>query len=129
MTIEEIIKVWDFLNDNKKKVLKVLIPELKEESEDERLRKELTEFLKRASGGFLDATTQCKTFGKWLAWLEKQGHIDNLKNNRHKWSEEDSIRLQRIIDFLWKNRKGDTDTIFQQEQDIAWLKSLKQRLK
>ena len=41
------------------------------------------------------------------------------------WSEEDSKRLQRIIDFLWYNRKGDTDTIYQQEQDIAWLKSLR----
>jgi hypothetical protein len=44
------------------------------------------------------------------------------------WSEEDSARLQRIIDFLWYNRKGDTDTIYQQEQDIDWLKSLKQRI-
>ena len=42
-----------------------------------------------------------------------------------KWSEEDSKRLQRIIDFLWYNRKGDTDTIYQQEQDIDWLKSLR----
>lgn len=44
---------------------------------------------------------------------------------KREWSEEDSIRLQRIIDFLWYNRKGDTDTIYQQEQDIDWLKSLK----
>ena len=44
------------------------------------------------------------------------------------WSEEDSARLQRIIDFLWYNRKGDTDTIYQQEQDIDWLKSLKDRI-
>lgn len=44
------------------------------------------------------------------------------------WSEEDSIRLQRIIDFLWHNRKGDTDGIYQQEQDIDWLKSLKDRI-
>lgn len=41
------------------------------------------------------------------------------------WSEEDNVRLQRIIDFLWYNRKGDTDTIYQQEQDIDWLKSLR----
>ena len=30
-----------------------------------------------------------------------------------------------IIDFLWKNRKGDTDGIYQQEQDIKWLRTLK----
>jgi hypothetical protein len=44
-----------------------------EMSEDERIRKEITKFLKKASGGFLDTTTQCKTFGKWAAWVEKQG--------------------------------------------------------
>ncbi len=47
--------------------------ELKEkETEDERIRKELTEFLKSASGGFLNSAIQCETFGEWLAWLEKQ---------------------------------------------------------
>ena len=295
-----------------KKWLWAIFPELKED-EDERLRKELTEFLKKASGGFLDTSTQCKTFGKWLAWLEKQGNkeepqahetesdevitnsegeeyevvidprfhkgewiaseesvwqVDEVRTENyllisgdegilfaeeiakidsefHLWTIKDAkdgdilasvddderhpfiykgcldpnhpdspvaycgidskgdfcvggkkfnnwwtdvkvcpatkeqcdflfqkmkeagyewdsenkvlnkivqksikeeaekvlsdnasqneentttVRLQRIIDFLWKNRKGDTDTIFQQEQDIAWLKSLKQRL-
>ena len=41
------------------------------------------------------------------------------------WSEEDKIRLDRICKTLWKNRKGDTDEIYQQEQDINWLKSLR----
>ena len=41
------------------------------------------------------------------------------------WSEEDEKRLDRICKTLWKNRKGDTDEIYQQEQDINWLKSLK----
>ena len=53
--------------------------------------------------------------------------VNSIKCNSA-WSEEDSVRLQRIIDFLWHNRKGDTDTIYQQEQDIDWLKSLKQRI-
>ena len=43
------------------------------------------------------------------------------------WSEEDEHRINRISDFIWKNRKGDTDEIYQQEQDVDWLKSLKQR--
>ena len=54
--------------------LENIFPELKEkESEDERIRKELTEFLKSASGGFLNSAIQCETFGEWLTWLEKQG--------------------------------------------------------
>lgn len=39
------------------------------------------------------------------------------------WSEEDEYRINRISDFIWKNRKGDTDEIYQQEQDVNWLKS------
>ena len=43
------------------------------------------------------------------------------------WSEEDEKRIQRICGFLWKNRKGDTDTIYQIEKDADWLKSLPER--
>ena len=55
--------------------LEIIFPELKE-SEDKRIKKELTKFLKNASGGFLDTTIRCKTFGKWAAWLEKQKAMD-----------------------------------------------------
>ena len=50
---------------------------------------------------------------------------DYIQQNPAEWNEKDSKTLQRIIDFLWYNRKGDTDTIYQQEQDIEWLKSLR----
>ena len=66
--------------------------------------------------------------GKCIDWLKSiKGRIGCKANctTTKEWSEEDSIRLQRIIDFLWYNRKGDTDTIYQQEQDIDWLKSLR----
>jgi len=56
-------------------------PVEKSQSEDEKLRKELTEFLKSASGGFLNTTIQCKTFGKWLAWVEKQGDKNQRFNS------------------------------------------------
>ena len=56
-----------------------------------------------------------------IKWLEKQGE-------KPKWTEEDVIRLDRICKTLWKNRKGDTDEIYQQEQDFDWLNSLKQRM-
>ena len=41
------------------------------------------------------------------------------------WSEEDDKRLDRIVSFIWKNRKGDTSEIYQQEQDAKWLQSLR----
>ena len=52
----------------------------------------------------------------------------NLYRQKPKWSEEDEIRLDRICKTLWKNRKGDTDEKFQQEQDVDWLKSIKKRM-
>ena len=57
-----------------------------------------------------------------IDWLKS---LKDRVQPKQEWNEEDSIRLQRIIDFLWYNRKGDTDTICQQEQDIDWLKSLR----
>lgn len=61
------------------------------------------------------------------AWLK------SLKNRVQpqikEWSEEDKKRIDSICNFVWKNRKGDTDEIYQQEQDVNWLKSLKNKVK
>lgn len=54
--------------------------------------------------------------------------VKKIQQKFAEWREEDEIRLNRICKFLWKNRKGDTDEIFQQEQDVDWLKTLKQRM-
>ncbi len=67
-----------------------IFPELKE-SEDERIREEITEFLKKASGGFLDTTIQCKTFGKWFAWLEKQGEKKETDKVKPKFNAGDWV--------------------------------------
>lgn len=75
------------------KAAEFIFPELKE-SEGEGIRKELTEFLRKASGGFLDTVTPCKTYSKWLAWLEKQGEkvVDEndrqMMNQLHSWMKE-----------------------------------------
>ena len=105
-----------------KNAVEAIFPELKE-SDDEVIRKALIEVLHRlptsafeygTEGGYLGATKE-----QMLAWLEKQGEKS--------WSEEDEKRISRIADFIWKNRKGDTDEIYQQEQDVNWLKSLKSK--
>ena len=44
------------------------------------------------------------------------------------WGQENQERINRIYDFLWKNRKGDTDEIYRQEQDANWLKTLDPRV-
>lgn len=68
--------------------------------------------------------TLAKDTINWLKSLEERV----IPQQKQYWSKDDSTRLQRVINFLWQNRKGDTDTIYQQEQDIDWLKSLKDRV-
>ena len=70
-------------------VIDKIVPELKE-SEDERIRKEFIEFLKKASEGNLDITIPYETFGKWLAWLK------SLKPNHWKPSEEQMEELEYV---------------------------------
>ena len=43
------------------------------------------------------------------------------------WNEEDEKRVSRIISFIIKYRRGDTDEIYQQEQDAHWLLDLRNR--
>lgn len=72
--LERAKDVYAYYCDDREQLRKIesIFPELVER-EDDKIKKELTEFLSKASGGFLDSTIHCKTFGKWLAWLEKQG--------------------------------------------------------
>ena len=65
----------DMEENSRAKLCEIIFPELAE-SEDERIRKELTTFLKNASGGLINTAIPCKIFGKWVAWLEKQVPID-----------------------------------------------------
>ena len=79
-----------------------------------------------------------KTLGKVEGYQTDDGILSHqcaisaikklYKQKPTQWSKDDAMRLQRIVDFLWNNRKGDTDTIYQQEQDINWLKSIKDRM-
>ena len=70
-----------------------------------------------------------ESFGKEVLekFREYKGdeYLDEIEQKPAEWSEEDEKRIQRIYDFLWKNRKGDTDTIYQIEKDAEWLKSLR----
>ena len=53
--------------------------------------------------------------------------VTRKNEQQYAWSDEDEKRIDCICDFVWKNRKGDTDEIYQQEQDVKWLKLLKDR--
>lgn len=68
----------------------------------------------------------CGNGGKDSGEYEVYNWLKSIKDRvqpqpKQEWSQEDTKRIQRIHDFIWKNRKGDTDEIFQQEQDANWL--------
>lgn len=87
-------------------------PELKE-SEDERIRKELIEFVK-SRGGFKH---------EYIVWLEKQGgekseeNEGNLGGISSNWSEEDEKMIETIC------KEGNL-----KPSEQHWLKSLKDRV-
>jgi len=72
----------------------------------------------------VETTTKC-CWKNWLKSLKERVQ----SQPKQEWSEEDKERIQRIYTFLWKNRKGDTDTIYQIENDAEWLKNLSAKFK
>lgn len=102
-----------------------IFPELKmdKESEDERIRKEIIDYIDKATG--------CK---RWVAWLEKQGEQKsfdyenaNIPQKDSTWSEEDKHWMQKVIDFMnHPDLIKATPTLA--KDTINWLKSLKVRV-
>lgn len=91
--LERARDVYTYYCDDREQLRKIefIFPELAE-SEDEKIRKELTEFLEKASGGFLNTTIKCKTFGKWLSWLKKQESVEEIVARcKDSWYNEGKI--------------------------------------
>lgn len=90
LSIEEKAKAYDKALDRAKEWLNIkepfsdtctcvvesIFPELKESSEDEMIRKELTDFIKRKFESSCSPTPSKKILADWIAWLEKQGEKD-----------------------------------------------------
>jgi len=89
-----------------------IFPELAE-SVDERIRKEIIDFVK-SRGGFK---------GDWIAWLEKQG-----KQKPAEWSEEDEEIHRRCICAMRASACGFPEEEKFVEQVDNWLKSFKDRV-
>ena len=71
--LEEAKRLYQTANADQRYVLEILFPELKEESEDERIRKELIDIVAKSP-----ITFAFEDKGKVLAWLEKQGQEKQL---------------------------------------------------
>lgn len=96
-----------------------LFPELAE-SEDERIRKEMIEILKKETHEFPSSVIANKS-NSWIAWLEKQKMIDILDEEEKEFAEDaDAIRKmcdeayqngynegRRIEKEIWLEKQGD----------------------
>lgn len=108
-----------------KKAAEFIFPELKE-SEDERIRKEMIEFFTFENWNG-EAPFSPELAKERIAWLEKQGKdnmiealrleyekgkADALQEQRKKWTSEDLLNRNEIMDILQECNRDDL---------IAWL--------
>lgn len=98
--------------------ISTIFPELRE-SEDERIRKGIIDFLWKEKIFLQEVHSSVENNPKYrfvmdaIAWLEKQGE------QNHAWSEEDEEELGIAIEYLQRAGQWDSTT---------WLKSLRTRL-
>ena len=99
-------------------------PELKE-SEDEKVKRIIHSISNKISFHLHDIFTEeeFQCFDAWSnAWLKKQ--------DKPKWTDEDEAHLHSITTHLeqWIERHPNTCGADIQSENLAWLKSLKQRM-
>ena len=99
-----------------------IFPELKE-SEDERIRKEIRNFIFNYPEYLIERDS-------WLTWLEKQGKTSPIISNpsnigkveqKPTWSEEDQEIWEEISNLLWEGFKK-TYTKFSWDEIKGWIK-------
>lgn len=113
LSIEEKAKRYDIALDKIKRLLgtgsncsreelEYVFPELAE-SEDERIRKELIEYIKDQQSSFISAP-DCRDkyeeeennkYNSWIAWLEKQG-----EQKPAEWHREDEQNLNACLGYI-----------------------------
>jgi len=78
------------LQEDSSSIVEYIFPEL-QESEDERIRKELIEHCRN-----IRCVTEegAESIAKWIAWLEKQGGTSK------EWTISDAATFKELIDFL-----------------------------
>jgi hypothetical protein len=113
--LERVNSKWHYKNQPCFVDVAEIFPELKE-SEDERISREITEFILTHR---IDEPNDIEDTNSWLAWLEKQAP--------KKWSEEDESRVEDVIYYLdtAKVHYASTKAL---DDCIDWLKSLKNKV-
>ena len=129
MTIEQKVQRYNEALKRAKKLyeqgtitesLSYVFPELKE-SEDEKIRKALVDFMTIMWGNQQDDICGVNVEDA-IAWIEKQG--EQKPNDRPAWSEGDETLLSSVINSLLIFEDSGAS-----KMKIDWLTSIKQRIK
>ena len=94
-------RFWDSFNLTEKEALQTLIPELAE-SEDERIRNELIDFIQWAEDRGMTRYDyhQNKRPAVWIAWLEKQKAKERLDRMAPIYNDKESF--ESALEKAWK---------------------------
>lgn len=83
------------------RIIPEIFPELKE-SEDDRIRKEITEYITH----YKDCITD-EEYNSWIAWLEKQGEkIDAIENFDTEFEKQVSCLIASVINKEYEYNQG-----------------------
>ena len=100
-------------NEGRKTMIRAIFPELSE-SEDERIRKELMEFIKKQEGQTLPADK----YNSWIAYLEKQKERERIVQEREATNIE--LELHEIIAQARSDKRlSDEDLLEQFEREAT----------
>lgn len=110
------------LSKEQKEKLESIFPELSE-SEDERIRKEILDYIIKGSESLYDVQQYGKEkFEKWIAWLEKQ-KIEKQGKQNPAWSEEDERMYRGLHNLIYSTPYCDS-----RKELSDWLESIKDRV-
>ena len=127
---EEKAKAYDKALENIKKLVSCgliyedaaiqVFPELKEESEDERIRKEIINYFEHHPNIIVKRERK----SDYIAWLERVG------KQRSAWSEEDKEVINLLLELIYEQDKISPRIPSNEKRKImlSWLKSLKGRV-
>ncbi len=125
---KEAKRLYQTANADQRYVLETLFPELNE-SEDERIRKELIAYIKDQQSSFI-SPPDCRDkyeeeendkYNSWIVWLEKQSEQNSA------WSEEDKNAIQVLKDIVRHSDEINEKIYIMplKEKLYDWLKSLR----
>lgn len=92
--LDEAKAIHKIIKKDLKPIIEQIFPELKE-SEHEKIRKELIDYIKKKSENSCSPTPPKNTLINWITWLEKQTEIESMTSWKPTEKQINAIKLAR----------------------------------